>query len=813
MADDHARESPRWPPGGEAPVPGDGDLPTPEPLPEPGRPRDVRSGPEERDGEHRDAEPLPEPEPLGGGSHGPEEAGGRPGADPLPEPEPLEDVHGASGEDADDRSAEEGWVHYGRWRDVEVPPLREVTAPNDRDRGDDPAVDPLAAWSFTDLRDAAGRASCAAPEPERREAPAHRRQGGEPRERDTAAPDAERVAPLPNPGAGREEGRSEPPARQTGHRPGRTPFWGIPAESRRRPAPHGTAAAPDRDRPGPGERPPGERGPGQAPLWTAGQQPGPGGDRRPARPREPRFAPAYPSSPITSVTQGRPYVPPVPLPGHPGAGGAPPSPPARPGHPPPGVPTGHGASGPQPPPRWPASPPTGSHVRFAPPPSGSSSWPQPRFTSTPDAGSEDDVVTGTHRLHGATVALRSAVVVLVFLALPGPFLLQLGLGWALLALLGVTLGAVATSLVSWYHTRFGLREDRLVVQTGLFRQRSREVPLSRLQAVDLVRPLFMQVVGLSEVRLETAGGDRAEVRLRYLGRRQAEALRAALLAYAAGLSGRAPEAPETPLYQLRFSLLIGALVFRLPVLLAFVLFSLLIAAGMAFDEPGVLGGAVPLLLGLLHGFLGPLLRYIDFYASLSPDGLRVRYGVFQARMQTVPPGRVQAVRIVEPLLWRWLRVVRVEANIAGYAGQRQTDSATLLPVVPKALAYELLKELLPGSDLSSVRFVAAHRDGSREELGVNDSLFVTRRGVFCRVVEIVPHARMQSVRLRMGPLAKRRGTAAVEVETPPGPVRAHAPDRELGEARQVLDRVVGYARQARADTAGPERWAIRGAAD
>nr|WP_285758771.1 PH domain-containing protein [Nocardiopsis ansamitocini] len=422
-----------------------------------------------------------------------------------------------------------------------------------------------------------------------------------------------------------------------------------------------------------------------------------------------------------------------------------------------------------------------------------------------------DLTRGSHRLHLATVALHAAVVALVFLALPAPFLLGVGSAWTpLLLTVAVGLAAGAYSLVAWWNTVFGLKEDHLVLHSGLFRRVTREIPLSRLQAVDVVRPLFIQVLGLAELRVELAGGDSSEIRLRYLGREPAERLRASMLAHAAGLSGGTPEAPETPFYKLPFSLLIGALAFRIPVLLSFTAFLVLIVAGMAFGEVGVLGGAVPLLLGLMRGMLGPLFRYVDFYASLSPDGLRLRYGVFQARMQTVPPGRVQALRIVEPLLWRFLGVVRVEANVAGYAGERQMDSSTLLPVVPKELAYALVKEVFPGAGVSSVPVHPAARGRfTKEVLGVGDRVFVSGRGRFCRVVEIVPHSRMHTLRLTMGPLGRRLGVATVEVDTPPGPVRARAPHRDLAEARRVIDGIADRADRARADVGGPERWATR----
>ncbi|NYE49956.1 putative membrane protein [Spinactinospora alkalitolerans] len=434
----------------------------------------------------------------------------------------------------------------------------------------------------------------------------------------------------------------------------------------------------------------------------------------------------------------------------------------------------------------------------------------PRQYPAAPAKPEVDVTKGAHRLHWATIPLQVTVIALVFLAMPGVLLMQFGIGWVLLLTLSVALGAGAYALVSWWNVSFGLRGDHLVVHTGLARRLSREIPLSRLQAVDVVRPLLMQVLGLAELRVELAGGDNSEIRLRYLGRRTAERLRASLLAHAAGLSGRTPEAPERPFYKLPFGLLLGALAFRIPVLSAFLLFLLLIVAGIAFIEFGVLGGAVPLLLGLMRSFLGPLLRYTDFYASFSPDGLRLRYGVFQARMQTVPPGRVQAVRIVEPLLWRSLGVVRVEANVAGYVGERQMDSSTLLPVVPRNLAFALVNELFPGTETATVRLHPAQLGGLGDDaLGVDETAFVTRRGLFCKVIEIVPHARAQSLRMTAGPLSRRLGVATVEVDTPPGPVRARAAGRELTEARRVLDGVAERAHRARSSTAGPERWATR----
>ncbi|PRX97838.1 putative membrane protein [Allonocardiopsis opalescens] len=421
-----------------------------------------------------------------------------------------------------------------------------------------------------------------------------------------------------------------------------------------------------------------------------------------------------------------------------------------------------------------------------------------------------DFSTGVHRLHWATMPLRVLVVVGVFLAVAGVTLLDFGLPFVALLTMAVTGVAVLGAFGGWWGLRFRVFNDALVLERGVLRRHAQQVPLSRLQAVDIVRPPLMYLLDLSELRLQLAGGDDSEIRFRYLNRKAAEQLRASLLASAAGLSGRTPAAPERDYYQMPFGLLIGAMALRVPVLAAFALLIALGVAGIWVGEPGVLGGMLPLLLGLIRGFLSPLLLYMTFRAAISPDGLRLRYGLVRSRMQTVPPGRVQAVRIVEPLLWRAMGVARVEANVAGYVGDRQMESSVLLPVAPRWLALSLVNQLFPGTEVSQVRLHRAARpSGAVDAAGIDDTVFVTRRGVFCHTTEVIAHARAQLVRLSVGPWQRLRGTATVYVDSPPGPVQVRASGRDPVEARGIVNAVVTRAGRARRETVGPERWATR----
>ncbi|MCW2948102.1 MAG: rane-flanked domain protein [Actinoallomurus sp.] len=432
---------------------------------------------------------------------------------------------------------------------------------------------------------------------------------------------------------------------------------------------------------------------------------------------------------------------------------------------------------------------------------------------------------GVHRLHGGTAVINALGVVVIVFVLGGYSLLitQTGTGIALiltpevvarfvLVMLPVAVVASIVGFWTWWSVKFWISGDDLMVETGILRRRNRRVPLSRMQAVDVVRPLVTRVFGLAEVRVELAGGDQAETKFRYLGRAMAERLRAELLARAAGLPGQTPEAPERPYWRVGFGTLLGSQLLKLPVIGALLLLVSLLAFGVVFGEPGVLAAALPVLLGLARGVIAPLVMHTGFTAALSPDGLRLRYGLVETRMQTVPPGRVQAVRVVEPLLWRGYGWARVDVTVAGYVGERQALSSVLLPVAPRHIAFQMVGLVFPGTSAEAVRLLPASRSWLRAPFqkgaaGTDDALFVTQRGRMCRRLDVIAHARAQSVRLTAGPLQRLLNLGTVHVDAPPGPVQVAAENRDLGEARAIAESAAGRAHRARVTDVRTDRWA------
>ena len=109
---------------------------------------------------------------------------------------------------------------------------------------------------------------------------------------------------------------------------------------------------------------------------------------------------------------------------------------------------------------------------------------------------------------------------------------------------------------------------------------------------------------------------------------------------------------------------------------------------------------VPALLAAGSTGVRRLLTEYGFRVSSVDEGLLLRHGLLETRTQTIPAGRVQAVRVIEPWLWRSKGWVRVEVDVAGYAAGRAENGTTsaLLPVAPRAVAEQLLARVLPGVD-------------------------------------------------------------------------------------------------------------------
>lgn len=425
---------------------------------------------------------------------------------------------------------------------------------------------------------------------------------------------------------------------------------------------------------------------------------------------------------------------------------------------------------------------------------------------------------GWSRLHPLTPVLRGGRFALLLLVVVG----QQGLresGWKATAVvlgIGVPAGALAGYL-SWRAMRYRVTATELQVESGIVTKRSRRVPLARVQAVDLVRPFYARVLGLAELRLEVVGGGSdAEAPLAFLPEEQAGTLRTQLLDLSSGRSAAEDGAPAPEPDRVLVTVPTGPLVWSTLLGLPLVTVATLLIAlpvSLALGGPQIAGsvvvGAAPLLLGAGSFAARRILSEYGFTVAESPDGLRLRHGLLDTRSQTIPPGRVQAVRVREPLLWRRFGWVRVEVDVAGYSGGGEEQAATgaLLPVAPKALAEALVARVLGGplpeaqSRVPPVARWRAPLQFRRLRVGLDDRHLVATSGVVTTTTDIAPLAKVQSVRTTQGPYERRLGLTSLHVDTAgrrlPGVV---VPHRGSTEAAAILEELTVRARAAR--TAG-----------
>ena len=85
--------------------------------------------------------------------------------------------------------------------------------------------------------------------------------------------------------------------------------------------------------------------------------------------------------------------------------------------------------------------------------------------------------------------------------------------------------AITVSIIRFFTLRFVIRDHELIVTEGLLFRKARTVPVSRIQNVDLVQNVLHRLIGVAEVRVETASGTEPEAVLRVLSQAKIESLR------------------------------------------------------------------------------------------------------------------------------------------------------------------------------------------------------------------------------------------------------------------------------------------------
>lgn len=466
-----------------------------------------------------------------------------------------------------------------------------------------------------------------------------------------------------------------------------------------------------------------------------------------------------------------------------------------------------------------------------------------------------------HRMHPATPLLRGGIAVVAVLGVvlanlrerivdlvlhvrgprdgdPVDALVRHGwVGWAALAALMVIGLAIAFYRLSWRMQSFRVTGEAVELRSGIVFRSSRQARLDRIQGVNVHRPLLARLFGAARLEIVVAGHD-ANLHLSYLSSAPAEQLRRDILgiAHRAQTAGHQDAAQTEPGYrpepgtlealvQDRVEEFVldpadlhadgatdhaivrvhpGRLAASMLVHESTVVYLLVVAGFIVWaslGHPWVLIALLPTLFGLVSGYVRRFSRVARYSLSGTQDGVRIGYGLIGTSSETIPAGRIHAVELHQPLLWRPFGWWQLRMNRAGDAKQRgQAESAsTLLPVGTLADVERVLPLVLPGADAARLAVLVADTSAhgrakntyfsqpprtaawlhpfSWRRIGQASAgeVVVLRRGILWRQLDFVPLARVQSLALRQGPLRRLLGLASLHVHLVEGRVRPVLP--------------------------------------
>ncbi len=441
-------------------------------------------------------------------------------------------------------------------------------------------------------------------------------------------------------------------------------------------------------------------------------------------------------------------------------------------------------------------------------------------------------------------------------------------GWALLGLAVVLIVLGVSFFLSWRFHTFRITDEVVEVRSGVLFRTHRNARLDRIQGVNVNRPLIPRLVGAAKLEVSVAGQN-ANVQLVYLGSKLADGLRRDILHLASGASGdrHAPDAATlasasatgaeaaampsvggllestvnefwTPEYE-RGDVAPESLV-RIPVVRllgsialspATVIAVLVVVGSIVAVAAGYIWALftlVPVVIGTGGYAWSRFTKSLRYTIVRTPDGVRIGHGLLSTSSETIPPGRIHAIEVSQPLLWRPSQWWTIRINTAGQlssgsggGGSAAAQRAIVLPVGAIGDVEKVLGLILPGFEDPELRSLVGPGliDGGRDPRFTTSprrarwlrpfswrrtgfvfggGTVLLRRGVITRSLILVPLARLQSVSIQRGPLRRMLRLRSIHLHVVAGPVSAILPAIDLTIAERFVEQV---ARRAVAEAA------------
>ena len=298
--------------------------------------------------------------------------------------------------------------------------------------------------------------------------------------------------------------------------------------------------------------------------------------------------------------------------------------------------------------------------------------------------------------------------------------------WFMLLFIPAVIGA----LFRYWSHRYRLEPDEMVVREGIVFRNERHIPFSRIQNIDLVQNPLHRLLGVAQIRLETAGGQKPEAVLSVLSLDTVEQIRTRVFRGRSGAEpGVEPGGNDAAVsvgmlhsMRPRDVLLFGLISNKGLVVVAaamglvwqFDLFdraqsvvsneSLQRFRGMIPEDNFLVAGLIGLagflafvVLVRLLSVIWAMAKFHGFRLTRRGEDLRAEYGLLPRVSKTIPRRRIQVLYASEGVLHRWFGRVAVQVETAGGSGDGEGPSVSrlwLAPLIRRERAVALFQEAM-----------------------------------------------------------------------------------------------------------------------
>ncbi len=321
----------------------------------------------------------------------------------------------------------------------------------------------------------------------------------------------------------------------------------------------------------------------------------------------------------------------------------------------------------------------------------------------------------------------SLIWIAVFLIIGAFSLLDQTIAMLLAATSILLVVAISSFYAIAYYNRFeyDLTEDTFDVHSGVFSRRNREIPYYRVQNVSISKNIIHRLLGISEVRVETAGGQSSEVHLRFVTDAESYRLQEELTERKrqeeheseedVTLFGSTPMVQEkgTKLFEISSTelALLGVVSFdlRLAILVVFALaffgpetvaqlfdiFPILVLAPVAVVTLYLIGAAVSGIVAVTN--------YWNFKLFELTDELRYSRGLLRQFSGSIPLEKIQTMIVTENVLARRFGYGKLLIETAGYSPSETSGSQTAVPLATLDRVFSLSRSIEPFDDPTFIR--------------------------------------------------------------------------------------------------------------